>query len=314
MLNKIVSQTPSNDQPHSPSSSMDAQRHQEERHNTNHWSESGGSQVLLSPQSGHPSFSPKKHSVSIEKSLQRSDKELSRSRSRSPQRVDKVTLTPEDEHKHKQMQDVLQAIGLNLGFEELGQMSHRIQERLYGKKESDGHSCERSREKDSRRRRARSPRLQSRSSSSRSSLSPSPQEGRMKEESLSSQRDGSEDQQQDQQQNATYTWQEHFAPPVLPTYPPASYSALPYPALLSNVPQNPAIPLLHGPPFLSYPPVQPFNMFPSAMAHTNHLPPQHTVNPQPFFNPPVQPLNNNQKAKTLSRPRCLQVIETKQAG
>lgn len=137
----------------------------------------------------------------------------------------------------------------------------------------------------------------------------------MKEESLSSRRDGSEDQQQDQQQqNATYTWQEHFAPPVLPTYPSANYSALPYPPLLTNVPQNPALPLTHGPPLLSYPPVQPFNMFPSAMAHTNHLPPQHTVNPQPFFNPPVQPLNNNQKAKTLSRPRCLQVIETKQAG
>lgn len=45
------------------------------------------------------------------------------------------TPSSEEEHKRKQMNDVLQAIGIKLEFEELGQMSNRIQERLYGKKQ-----------------------------------------------------------------------------------------------------------------------------------------------------------------------------------
>ncbi|XP_029949973.1 uncharacterized protein LOC115390307 isoform X2 [Salarias fasciatus] len=85
----------------------------------------------------------------------------------------KTALTVEDEKKCRQMRDVLQAIGLDLGFEELGQMSHRIQERLYGRKDGDpvhrvgGESGSRP---------PPSPRRRSGSSSSRSSFTPLPRE------------------------------------------------------------------------------------------------------------------------------------------
>eukprot|EP00064_Thunnus_orientalis_P003750 superscaffoldBa00000319_g3761 len=126
------------DRPQSPSCSGGQQGGQQY---TQNWSESKESHRLASPQQRQRSFSPKGGSLSDEKPRQRSDGGQSyfssNSRSRSPSVVEKITLTPEDEHKHRQMQDVLQAIGMDLGFEELGQMSHRIQERLYGKKDSD---------------------------------------------------------------------------------------------------------------------------------------------------------------------------------
>lgn len=366
MLTKIVTETSAevDNRPHSPTSSMNtadhpwspscAGRQQGRRQNTNHWSESGGFQRLASPQPRHRSFSPKGHSVSDEKSLQRGDGEQSYSssngRSESHSGVDKITLTPEDDHKHKQMQDVLQAIGMNLGFEELGQMSHRIQERLYGKKDNDGgHHRRGSRDRDTRR--ALSPRPQNGSSSSSSSFSPSPQEYYMKKDSYSAQRDVTEEQHQVQvhqaieygqnssssilqesehcetnskvstaasqsfSQNPTYTLSEPSPATVMQMYSPVNRSPLPYPALLPNMPQaRPGLFLPRVPPFFPYPCVPPLNIFPAVLAQTRHLFPQPIGNPQPFVNLPTQPVNTTQKSKTLSRPRCLQVIETKQPG
>lgn len=325
-------------------------RQQISHQNTSHWSESEGSQRLASPQPRHRSFSPKVRCLSDEKSLQGGDREQSYScsngRAGSPSGVNKMTLTPEDEHKHKQMQDVLQAIGMNLGFEELGQMSHRIQERLYGKKDSD-HQHTRSRERDTKR--ALSPRLQNGSSSSRSSFSPSTQEYYMRRDSYSAQRDVTKEQLQVHQameydqnssssilqesehcetdskdstsacrsfsQNPTYTLSEPSPASVMPMYSPVNCPLLPYPALPPNLPQaGPGLFLPRMPPFLPYPHVPPMNILPAVLAPTRHLLPQHIGTPHPLFNLPVQPLNTLQKSKTpsTSRPRCLQVIETKQ--
>ncbi|XP_077461392.1 uncharacterized protein LOC144077486 isoform X2 [Stigmatopora argus] len=45
------------------------------------------------------------------------------------------TPSPEEQSKRQQIQEVLRAIGVDLASEEVGQMSHRINQRLYGKKE-----------------------------------------------------------------------------------------------------------------------------------------------------------------------------------
>ncbi|XP_073330968.1 uncharacterized protein [Pagrus major] len=319
-----------------------AGRQQGSHQNTRHWSESEGSQTLPP----HRSFSPLGRCLSAEKSLQRGDEEQSyissNNRSRSPSAVEKVPLTPEEEHKHKQMQDVLQAIGMNLGFEELGQMSHRIQERLYGKKDCDGGRHRRgSRERDTRR--AFSPRRQNRSSSSRSSFSPLTQD--MIKDSNSAQRDVVHIHQaveygqnsssnilqepaacetnslestavcQTFLQNPRYTLSEPPPTPVMPMYSPVSCSPLPYPALPPNMPPvGPGLFLPRLPPFLPYPRVPPLNILPAVLAQTQQLLPQYIGNPQPLLNLPLQPLNNMQKSKTMSRPRCLQVIETKLPG
>lgn len=341
MLNKIVGQMPSDHRAHSSNSTanVDGQRDVTQQHRNNHQSQSP-------EKSTHPAHS--------------------RSHSRSPQRADKVALTPEDEHKHKQMQDVLQAIGMNLGFEELGQMSHRIQERLYGKRESEGGEGK-SKEKGSRRGRVPLPRSQSRSSSSSSSQSPSPPERHaerfslsVQEAELGGQRLGGQrlegqhlgdqhpmDQRLEGQHpgdqhlegqcpgdhhlggqrpgdqlpgdQPTYSYERHFTPAVLPTHPPANYPLLPYPPpppspALPRMPPGPALFLPPRPPIL-HPPPPPFNTFPPQMARASYCPPQYAVGPQPWLNPLAQPANNNpQKAKAPSRPRCLQVIETKQAG
>lgn len=374
-LNKIVTQTSTeaNDRPRSPTSFMNtadrpwspsyAGRQQGSHQNTSHWSESERSQRLASPEARRRSFSPKGRSLSDEKSLQRGDAERSyfssNSRSRSPSVVEKITLTPEDEHRRRQMQDVLQAIGVNLGFEELGQMSHRIQERLYGKKDSDGGRPRRG-SKDRDTRRAFSPRPQSRSSSSRSSFSPLNQEYYKKKDSYSAQRNLTEVHQvheaveygqnsssstlqeskncdiysqestiacQAFSQNSTYTLSNPSPTPVMPMYSPVNRSPLPYPALSyqalppglpPNLPHlGPRLFLPRLPPFLPNPLVPPFNIYPAGLPQTRHLFPHQMSNP-PFFNlpgvNPVQPLNTAQKSKTLSRPRCLQVIETKQPG
>lgn len=44
-------------------------------------------------------------------------------------------LTPEEEQKCKEMQHLFQTIGMDLGLDELGKMSNRIQQRLYGSRE-----------------------------------------------------------------------------------------------------------------------------------------------------------------------------------
>ncbi|XP_020507983.1 uncharacterized protein [Labrus bergylta] len=346
-----------------------------------HWSESVGPQRGASPH--HRSFSPKRNFLPDERPLQRGEGERnclsSSSRSRSPSVVEKTTLTPEEEHKRRQMQDVLQAIGMNLGFEELGQMSHRIQERLYGKRDSDreGHR-RKSRERDTRR--TYSPRLHSRSSSSRSSVSPPPQESDMKRDAASTPRDLTDMQQiqilqsaeyetnsssntfhdredcethsqemsavsQAFSQNHTYNLSEPSPPPVLPVYSPVNSSPLPFPALPPTLPPAPPPPL--PPPFPPVPPpalppalppymphvgptflfprqfplppgprVPNLNLFPALLPPMRPLYPPHISNPPPFFNlphvSPIPPINNTQNKKP-QRPRCLQVIETKQA-
>ncbi|XP_070847749.1 cyclin-dependent kinase 12-like [Chaetodon trifascialis] len=355
-LTQIVTQ-PSTDvdvQPQSTSSFMNTgdyqwsprcERQHESHKNTSHWKESEGSQRPDSPQPRRRSFSPRGRSLSDETSLQRADGERgyfrSNRRSGSPSVVEKTTLTPDEEHKHRYMQGVLEAIGMNLGFEELGQMSHRIQERLYGKKDSDvAHNRRGSRERDTRR--PFSPRLQSRSSSSRSSRSPSTQEYYTKKESYSAQEDvrgahqaveygqnssnrflqESEKSETNSQEstaafphNPPYILSEPSLPPVMPMYSPVNSSALSYPALPPNLPHiGPGLFLPRRPPLLPFPRVPPLNIFPAVLAQTRHLLPQRMSHPPPFFNLPIQPLNTTQKSKTLSRPRCLQVIETKQPG
>lgn len=221
--------------------------------------------------------------------------------------MNKIILTPEEEHKHKQAQHILQAIGMNIEFEELGQMSHRIQERLYGKRDSDGgHPSSRSRERDPMR--ALSPKLHNRSSSSsRSSYSPSPQKSNNKD-SHSFHSTNSEEKSRENlscpsyPQDFTYTLPEPRPVPAMPAYLPVSSPGQPFPAFLPNLSQpTPQFCFPHMPPY-SQPP--PMNVFPAALAQMRPL----------FPPPPVHSLNPPQKSKPLSRPRCLQVIETKQPG
>ncbi|KAF1395540.1 hypothetical protein PFLUV_G00012560 [Perca fluviatilis] len=371
MLNKIVTQTTTevSDRPRSPTSFMNTDRpwspgyaggQQGNHQNTSHWSECERSQRRASPKPRRRSFSPEGRAPSDERSLQRADGEQSyfssNSRSRSPSVVGKIPLTPEEEHKHRQMQDVLQAIGIDLGSEELGQMSHRIHERLYGKKDCDGGRHRRgSRERDTRP--AFSPRPQSRSSSSsRSSFSLVNREYHQTKDSYSAQRDETEVKQvqvheavgygqnssrgtlqesqkcetysqestaacQSFSQNSQYTLSMSSPTPVMPKYSPVRSQLLPYPALPPALPP-PNLPHLGPrffmprlPPFFPYPRAPPLNIFPALLAQTRHL-----LNPSnpPFFNlpsnTPTQYMNTTQKSKTLSRPRCLQVIETKQPG
>ncbi|XP_022049046.1 cyclin-dependent kinase 12-like [Acanthochromis polyacanthus] len=361
VLTKIVTQTSAEvkDRTLSPSSFMnsaDRPWRQQGKHQSN-WSESEGShRRTVSPQHHHRSLSPQRRPPSDDKPQRRSDgrQNYFKSRSRSPPVVEKMTLTPEDEHKHRQMQDVLQAIGMDLGFEELGQMSHRIQERLYGKKESDKFRIV---SKESNTRQVYSPKCQSRSSSSsRSDFSSLPREYHSKKDSYSAQRDKAEVHQavdygqamsslQDSEKcevntqesspalqpfsaTSTYPVSEPPVAPVMPAYSPVSCAPMPYPPLSPAL--SPALPPLlpHAAPgvfmprlnpFIPYPRIHPLNIFPGVLAQTRHLYPQHINPPQPpFYNFPdrhaVQPLNTPQKSKTLSRPRCLQVIETKQPG
>lgn len=222
--------------------------------------------------------------------------------------MDKITITPEEEHKHKQAQHILQAIGMNIEFEELGQMSHRIQERLYGKKDSDrGRPGRHSRERDTMR--VSSPKLHNRSSSSsRSSYSPSPQKSKNKD-SHSFQSTSSEEQFREinstcpsYPQDFRYTLTEPRPAPAMPAYSPISSPGQPFPAFLPNLSQpTPQFCFPYMPPYPQFPPM---NAFPAALAQMRPL----------FPPPPVRPLNPPQKSKPLSRPRCLQVIETKQPG
>lgn len=81
----------------------------------------------------------------------------------------KKEVNPEDERKYGQMHDLLQTIGLDLGVEEVGQLSNRIQERLYGKK---GHKeTERERRDGERKRRDRERQKESEQKGHHSSLS-----------------------------------------------------------------------------------------------------------------------------------------------
>ncbi|XP_041839741.1 cyclin-dependent kinase 12-like isoform X2 [Melanotaenia boesemani] len=162
-----------------------------------------GSRRLASPQPLHRSQSPNRHHVSDEQSLQGTDNREGLFSSRKSPSLEKITLTPEDEQKQRQMQDVLQAIGVNLGFEELGQMSHRIRERLYGKEVE--HDQKVSRERSTRQTLSlRHQSASSSSSSSRSSISPLTHDSDMKKDPCSSQRDATEVHQTQTQQSSEY--------------------------------------------------------------------------------------------------------------
>ncbi|XP_054460727.1 cyclin-dependent kinase 12-like [Anoplopoma fimbria] len=123
-------------------------------------------------------------------------------------------------------------------------------------------------------------------------------------------------------QNSASTFLKPSPTPAMPMYSPVNCSSLPYPPPPPKMPPNlpnfgPRLSLPPLPPFFPYHRAPPVNIFPAVLAQTRHLLPQHIGNP-PFFNlpgiNPIQQLNTTQKSKQLPRPRCLQVIETKQPG
>ncbi|XP_021412820.2 uncharacterized protein LOC110485916 [Oncorhynchus mykiss] len=57
----------------------------------------------------------------------------SSSRSKSSLVEEKTKVRLEDEQRHEQMQTLLEMVGLDLGVEELGQLTDRTNDRLYGK-------------------------------------------------------------------------------------------------------------------------------------------------------------------------------------
>jgi len=338
-LTKIVTQTSAGDRPRSTTSFVSADHpwsagfaggQQVSRQSTGHWSEGDGAQRPAPPPPPPPSsssqrrrgrsVSPTGRSPSDDKSLQRAD---GRSGSPSAER----RPTPEDEHKRRQMQDVLQAIGMNFGSEELGQMSDRIQERLYGKKESDG-PRKRSGERDARR--AFSPTPHSRSSSSsRSSFSPLNREYYKKKESYGAPGDTtavrpyegvdygrsgalqegaasgphSEESaaaaRQTSSQSSAYAFFTPSPPPVTPAYSPGICPSYPPPP--ANLPH--LGPGLYFPASFPYPRGPPASVYPEVEAQTRRLLPQSVSGSPSLY-----------KYKPLCRPRCLQVIETKQPG
>lgn len=324
-LNTIMTQTSTNedDQSQSPMPFMNTGDHswspgfpggqQRTQQISGPWNESEGSPRRASPQPGHRSASPKKCSLSDKESLMRLFSTTSRSKSLS----EVETTSQKPEYKHKHMQDVLQAIGINLGFEELGRMSHRIQERLYGKRDGDGDTVQ-----------AFSQMPES-SSAGPSHFSPAPQHYYTTNESHSAQVEGTGGQQiqadpsiqcdknsnvifregekfeMESQQNAAYQAfsQNPSCPPV--NCSPHLYAAPPSPSLPHAGPQ---LHLPFTPPSFHYPQGPPLNVYPGGQASQSV--PQHH-HPQPAFQPKAQSASSSHKPKTQSRPRCLQVIRTK---
>ncbi|XP_061764222.1 uncharacterized protein LOC133557619 isoform X1 [Nerophis ophidion] len=271
---------------------------------------------------------------------------------RSPPVVERESLTCLTEQK--QMQGVLQAIGIDLGFEELGQMSHRIQERLYGKKDSDwSYESKGSRQKVTRP--AYSPRRHSRSSSSssassRGSLIPSKKNHCFRRDSYHPESYSKVNQAQipisicsvprsklpdDPKCEIKVSNFLNIPIPgstkssILPT--PAYPPPMVFPPLPPNFPNiGPGL-LMPPQPFLPFPPPQlpfhspppfppflcppPLNTLPSVLGQRRPFLPTPMNNIQlPQLNPPhvpVLPVTPQFKSKTLSRPRCLHVIETK---
>ncbi|KAM4611556.1 uncharacterized protein ACJ7VT_012225 [Polymixia lowei] len=375
MLTKIVGRTPAvaEDPLYSPTSppntadplgSRSSARRQDSHQNTPHWNESRGSQREAAPQQHHgrlisgeqrrelhnhkePPRDFQRCSLSDEKSLQRNDTGAghfsSSSRSGSPPGVEETTVRPKDEHKCRQMQDLLQAIGMDFGVEELGQVSNRIQERLYGKKNSERREVDKERKKESRQ--VFTPRYHSRSpSSGRSSFGPLPQRFSQKKDSAP--KDVVEVHQtaehaytsdnsstvsvQDVSQESSVGFNSSFSPdptyalpeppptPVMPPYPAAQYSPYAYSPAASAFPPTfgitvgtmPSLPYI--PVCFPYPRFPTLNACQSAAGQSNTFL-QGTSNRQLMYlnlrePKPFQPLNTTQK--TMSRPRCLQVIET----
>ncbi|XP_017292343.1 serine/arginine repetitive matrix protein 1 [Kryptolebias marmoratus] len=309
------------------------ERQQEVRQPDGSWGGGAGS-LPLSPQPHQRSSSPNRRPASDENFPLSSDGRGSLS-SKSPS-AEKVTLTPEDEEKRKQMRDVLQAIGVDLGFDELGQMSHRIQERLYGKK-NDDHGQKVNQGRSSRlasRHRSRS------SSSSRSTFSPVRQDCLVTKDDCRPPRCLTELQQAaeyNQRIRRSFQNHKHSGPPsqkstaafraCSPTSAP-SYTVTPPPPVppINSPPPYPAPPPgLPPPPFppsigsgIFLPPMLPNpnlrqNILPPAPGQTGQL-----MQPQPQrFTPPnvnvVNPTRKKRKrrisARMPERTRYLQVLK-----
>nr|XP_057939141.1 zinc finger protein 318-like [Doryrhamphus excisus] len=287
-----------------------------------------------SPQRRLRSCSPQESSLSRDVA-RRHDGGQDYNSSRSPPALERKALTHDE---HKQMRDVLQAIGMDLGFEELGQMSHRIQERLYGKKNSDwSYQSQGSRQRVTRpayspRRRSRSSSSSSSSSSRRSSCNPSWRNHSSNRDSYSAQSDPKVDEAQVRTSSGSLPDDQKYeilernssnitaSLPPRPGCPPVNYPAMRYPP--PNVPntglrpllpprvslplQPPLSPLTCRPPFLPYTYPPPYTL---PFAHMNNIQPLHVH--LPHFQ--VLPVNTPPKSKRQSRPRCLQVIPTKKS-
>ncbi|XP_020795526.1 serine/arginine repetitive matrix protein 1-like [Boleophthalmus pectinirostris] len=231
----------------------------------------------------------------------------------------------EEDNKRKQMHDVLQAIGINLEFEELGQMSSRIQERLYGKKQTEHALVQKEELERERKRRAYIPKCRSRSSSDSSlgsfkDYKKNPSYSSQKEETdYSYYTDKRSTQPSATKHNVqmvpptSYSVPNAELPPApvitpsytpTPNYPPASSVFIPQ--YHSSYPQPPPLP-----------PFPPPNMFPPFVPPNASVPPPpmpHPFLPNLFIPHKHLPMETNaQKAnsKNLQRPRCLQVISTK---
>ncbi|XP_061833114.1 uncharacterized protein [Nerophis lumbriciformis] len=362
MLNKIVIQDPAGGpaKSQSPASFQTVVEHQcfQDREqgaklNIKNWMEDQTREKCYRPPSLQRrlrSCSPEKSSLSHDASGRNGGQDhYSR---RSPPVVERESLTCVTEHK--QMQGVLQAIGIDLGFEELGQMSHRIQERLYGKKDSDwSYESKGSRQRVSRP--AYSPRRHSRSSSSSSASSrggfiPSKKNHFFHRDSYHTQSYSKVNEAQipisicsvprsklpDDPKceikvsnflNIPIPGSTKASTLPTPAYPPPMV----FPPLPPNFPNiGPGL-LMPPQPFLPFPPPQlpfhspppfppflcppPFNTLPSVLGQTRPFFPTPVNNIQlPQLNPPhvpFLPVTPQLKSKTLSRPRCLHVIETK---
>ncbi|XP_012738096.2 cyclin-dependent kinase 12 isoform X1 [Fundulus heteroclitus] len=298
-----------------------------------YWNENKGS--LRSPRQRHGSASPNRNPAPVGENF----------RGRKSPSVEEMTMTAEDLQKHKQMRDVLQAIGVDLGFEELGQMSHRIQERLYGKKENEGvRKLSRERSVGQSGNAGR----RSRSSSSRRSFTPPRQGGYAKQEPFSEAQDlrqqseysselNRKSSQGDERRKANPVTSApllnalplnpmhavtQLPPPRMPTMPPAP-SVPPYPPI-SQLPVS--FPTVAPPPLPFFPRVGPGIFFPRVppMLSPSLLPPPNVppllsqwrpaLPPQlQLLNPTnvnaQQAMNTMQTSKARGRHRFLQIIK-----
>ncbi|KAM4750398.1 uncharacterized protein FYW61_002289 isoform 1-T2 [Anableps anableps] len=313
------------------------ERQQIQYKDNSYWNESKRSLRSPSPQPQRRSTSPDRNPVSVRESF---------FGSKSPS-VEKTTMTPEDEQKRKQMQDVLQAIGVDLGFEELGQMSHRIQERLYGKRDNErGRRLSRERGVGQTFTEGR----RSRSSSSRSSFSPQHQSFSRKRDSSSDPRDEADVQQSEYRPELNRSFQDGqtseeskinsvksipalnvlplntmpavrqpppaLMPPMPPmppyppiTHPPPSYPTVPPPPLPFPPPAGPGIFIPHVPPMLPHPPFPPPNVFPPLLPQVRPPFPPHLQLWNPTNVNAQQSMNTTKISKTQERHRFLQVIK-----
>lgn len=336
VLTKIVTQAPTAEPPGSHRGTVKQYKHQ----NAVYWNKNNEPQQ---PQSEQPS----KNTLSNEKS---DVSHISAGTGLTPtQAVVKIQVTPEEEQKCKEMQNLFQTIGMDLGLEELGKMSNRIQQRLYGNKED---RERRESEKETRRetRQIFSPGCNSRSSSSsRSSFGPPvTQHNSLKNDSLGAPanisvndqaasvgnqasirnydsdttcHDSSAALQSTFAPNTTYNLPQPQAPTgVTPSYPSTPFSPQLYPPAAYNVP--PPWGVAAGTmPFPPYPPgYLPGHMpCPGVPTFPNYHPAQGQSNTflQGAGNAHLGYLNvqdPNYQQKSTSRPRCLQVINTDRAN